>query len=140
MNLTLLRYSHFEHGTIGMIVGQGLDFALWVAERPWLNNQKNVSCIPTGRWRWFKATHFSGDGVGGKPDYQCIEIEVEGRSLIHAHIGNNPMKDSKGCLLIGEGFRINQHKTEVTNSGVGFKTFMKKLEGFDSGWIEVKNA
>lgn len=80
-------------------------FSCKTLELPWLDNQKYVSCIPTGFYRARK--HISptfGESIW--------ILDVPGRSEILIHFGNyagskNPntgRPDTKGCVLVGKAF------------------------------------
>ncbi len=76
-----------------------------VLELPWLNNQRNISCIPTGV---YKAKKHMSPTFGRSFWLQ----DVPGRSEILMHFGNyaaskNPRTgrpDTRGCQLPGERF------------------------------------
>ena len=114
-------------GTFGVIRINGRVFSVCL-ERPWLKNKKNISCIPAGvyllkrelshEWGW---------------TYEVVD--VEGRTLIRFHWGNW-LTDSKGRILIGEGFgvvsgetRYPEGKRGITNSQNTFRRFIKQLNG-----------
>lgn len=60
-------------------------------ERPWLNNQVSVSCIPSGHYKFKRDTH-------GR--FQWFEVlDVEGRTNIEMHLGTKP-SHSEGCILL----------------------------------------
>lgn len=94
-----------------------LAFAL-TAERPWRENKTNISCIPPGTYIAYLRKRSTGQKV--------YELKaVPGRSNILIHIGNKPLKDSQGCILIGEKFDLGPSGDTVLGmSGEGFKEFM----------------
>ena len=60
-------------------------------ERPWLNNQTSISCIPAGHYKFKRDTH-------GR--FQWFEVlDVEGRTNIEMHLGTKP-RHSEGCILL----------------------------------------
>ncbi|WP_052444062.1 DUF5675 family protein [Flammeovirga sp. OC4] len=71
-------------------------------ELPWRNNQRNISCIPTGL---YKVVPWNSPRFG-----KCFKIfeldgkEVRGRSDILIHVGNYN-RQTRGCVLIGRFFR-----------------------------------
>lgn len=78
-------------------------------ERPWLNNQQKISCIPEGEYRVLR------DRAGR---YQCFRIDlVPGRTNIEFHAGNYP-SNSEGCILVGSAFN---EKYDLVGSGVAVK-------------------
>ncbi len=87
--LTLIR-SYLENRTPGIMVADGLCLA--TLERPWCDNQSNISCIPEG-------SYICSRDKSGKFQYYKVN-DVEGRSSIEMHAGNSP-SDSQGCILVG---------------------------------------
>lgn len=65
-------------------------------ERPYLNNQRNISAIPAGLYRLTK--HIS-------PKFgRCFWVhDVPNRSSILIHAGNT-VNDTRGCILVGQGY------------------------------------
>ena len=66
---------------------------LQTLERPWIFNERRVSCIPTGTY--LVKRHIS-------PKFgECFKIQdVKGRSDILIHSGN-VVNDTLGCVLVG---------------------------------------
>lgn len=60
-------------------------------ERPWLDNQPFISCIPAGHYKFRIDTH-------GRFQWFRI-IDVPGRTNIEFHEGNKP-EHSEGCILM----------------------------------------
>lgn len=89
MNLTLTRISK-PGATFGVLSTD--DFPLCVTlELPWLNNQHNISCIPTGIYRCVR--HNSQQ----HPNTWQL-LNVPNRDDILLHVGNF-LKNTKGCIL-----------------------------------------
>ena len=88
---TLAR-SYLQDKTIGWLTGDGLK--LTSLERAWLNNEPNISCIPEGVYIVKRDTE-------GKHRWYAVQ-DVEGRSNIEMHVGNNII-DSAGCILLVSG-------------------------------------
>ena len=85
-------------------------------ELPWLNNQHGISCIAKGEYDVIKVP-----GSGNIPYPHFAVKNVAGRSGICIHIGNyaaGKRVDSKGCILVGNGFAdINKDgNIDVTGS------------------------
>lgn len=71
--------------------------ATWTSlELPWLDNERNLSCIPNGYYcvtrRW-----------SPKFNHHLHIIGVKDRSKILIHVGNY-RRDTEGCILIGRSF------------------------------------
>lgn len=84
--------------TLGRLVlfeGNQVKLQLCTLELPDLGNQKNISCIPEGKYE----VHRIYSPKFGK----CFHVqEVPGRSEILIHKGNYN-KDTHGCILVGMG-------------------------------------
>lgn len=97
MKILISRYSFEEKQTIGDLYV--LNYKDEVVKRfdclelPWLDNQRNISCIPEGKYESKK--HFS-------PKFErSIWIQnVDNRSEILIHKGNF-FSDIRGCILPG---------------------------------------
>ncbi|WKK84071.1 DUF5675 family protein [Marivirga arenosa] len=94
----------------------GTNGALWydgslichTIELPWKENQRNISCIPEGRYLLEKRiTHERG--------FHLMLKNVPGRSWILIHPANDAMKELQGCIgsvmkLSGTGKGIHSRK------------------------------
>jgi len=129
----LLERGYTDLGTLGRLTIQAEDgSALWTCstiERPWLNNEAKVSCIPEGTYslqlrnspivqRTSKGKFLQGWEVTG----------VSGRSLIMIHIANY-VDDLLGCIGVGQRQSVIEGKIAVANSAVCFQELMAKLGG-----------
>jgi len=92
-------------GHLQIFDGLAKSFECSTLELPWLDNARQISCIPAGRYRVIK---FKSPTKG-----HCFSIlDVPGRTNVLIHIGNyagshNPKSgtpDTLGCILIGSGF------------------------------------
>ncbi len=115
--MILKRVASNSDGTFGVLIDMGVAFALTI-ENPWLNNKRNVSCIP--------------DGI-----YECKRVEsprfgntfeikdVPGRTHILFHTGNTE-DDTEGCIIVGEQFEYLGDKAAVLSSRKGFGEFRRR--------------
>ena len=90
ISLILQRATDSAGGTYGTLYLRSKPLC-FVVERPWLSNQRNVSCIPIGTYRveWDDSPKFG----------RALHLrDVPGRLHILLHAGNRP-EDSEGCLL-----------------------------------------
>ena len=133
MKLDLIRVASLKSGTFGVLKCDGIPFAV-SAELPDRNNERNVSCIPVGV--------YSCKRVNTPSHGSTFEVmAVKGRSAILFHVGNIPLKDSEGCILVGEQFEELQGKDAVLSSRKGFNEFIEKtskVDEFTLSIIEVK--
>lgn len=120
--VTLTRIVMDPGVTLGFLEVDG-KFISFTVERPWLDNEPNVSCIPTGNYRLVKCP------TGRKmPDkYFGVTYEVmgvEGRTLIKIHIGNHPF-DVKGC--IAPNMSISAYTSSGGYSAIATQRFMDAM-------------
>jgi hypothetical protein len=62
-------------------------------ERPWLDNQIGISCIPSGIYK-FKRDHY------GKHQWFSV-LDVSNRTFIEIHPGSQ-VSHSEGCILMSK--------------------------------------
>jgi hypothetical protein len=97
-------------------------------ERPWLENQRGISCIPTGKYKCVRDNY-------GRHQYWRVE-NVEGRDNIEIHSANRP-DQLNGCIAFGENWSIMNGNIAITNSK---KTLDKLLEEYPEGFeLEIIN-
>lgn len=123
--LDLIRLAYLPFGTFGkFLCGSN---TLYTVERPWLNNAKEISCIPEDRYICKPKFFF-------KHGYQAVEItSVPGRENILFHIANWP-EDLEGCIGVGKTITClakipNEPKLAVSSSTDSFKEFMTYYGG-----------
>lgn len=92
--------------TLGRIVvfdGNKVKLQVLCLELPNLGNQKNISCVPEGKYEVHK--------IASMKFGKCFELQdVPGREGILIHKGNYN-SDTKGCILPGMGFE------DINNDG-----------------------
>ncbi|MDX1353680.1 DUF5675 family protein [Bizionia paragorgiae] len=86
----LLQRQYFKEGTNSALFVNG-HFICFMIELPWLNNKRQVSCIPEGVYEL--KPRFS-DRFG---DHLHV-LDVSQRNLILIHPANNASKELEGCL------------------------------------------
>lgn len=102
MKVILSRFygTNCTKGTICLFEGDDLLWTCKSLELRYLNNEKDISCIPEGTYNVIKYT----SGTKGR----CFRIlNVPERSDILIHKGNfvsGKKIDSKGCILVGRHF------------------------------------
>jgi len=128
--MIIRRTAFTEFGTFGIIIHNGIPFALTL-ERPWLNNERDVSCIPEGSYtckRFHSSSH---------PDTFEV-MGVQGRTGILFHKGNL-MDHSAGCILIGEEFGVLNGKPAILSSKKGFNEFMANMDAKTEFELIIQN-
>lgn len=132
MKISIVRVSSIAEGTFGVLLQDGVPFAV-TAELPWKQNQPKISCIPAGAYtcKRIKSPKFG----------ETFEItNVPNRSHILFHAGNIPLEDSLGCILVAEQFEMVDGKLGIQQSRKGLSELHFKLIGFNSFELEIKNA
>lgn len=127
MDLVLKR-SYFNDATIGYLFPLGKDNPLWhTIERPDLDNQRNISCIPEGV---YEVKPYSSEKY---PEVWEVQ-NVKDRSKILFHWGNWT-SDTDGCVIVGmgSGYMHNQgvNGKAVYNSRAAIAN-MKHVLGYPS--------
>lgn len=116
MSITIKRWYNGDC-TIGRLSLSDSNFQCFTLELPDLDNQEDISCIPTGTYEYyFRNSPHNGD---------VLELRnVEDRSYIQIHSGNYA-NQILGCILVGDGIKwLNRDSIpDVTNS----KNTLKKL-------------
>ena len=130
--MKLIRVSYTQRGTFGVLLDEdNFPFCLTL-ERPWKDNKRNVSCIPTGKYIC-KKIYSPTFGV-------TFEItNVKERSHILFHKGNI-MDDSHGCPILGEEFGFLDGEIAVLSSGRAFSEFKQRLQFIDEFPLEIKDG
>jgi len=128
MNIFLNRLYDDGTRTLGrLIVYDGLDSVCETVtlEPPWKQNERNVSCIPIGRYT-LKPRRTAKFG-----DHYHV-TDVHGRSWILFHVGNFPHNTS-GCVLIGSHFVDfdGDGRMDIGESKKAFERLRKTLGASD---------
>lgn len=129
--MKLIRVAYTEHGTFGVLLDGGIPFCLTI-ERPWRDNKRNISCIPTGVYRCRRvASPKFGDTFK--------IMNVPGRSHILFHKGNL-MEDTHGCVVTGEEYGLLGDEIAVLSSGRAFAEFKQRTKDVNEFELEIKNG
>ena len=136
MRILIDRYAPEPKQTIGVFYLLNTNdsvIAKWdCLELPWLNNQRRISCIPTG---FHKARKHNSTRFGSSLWLQ----DVPNRSEILVHKGNYHT-DILGCILMGRFLKdINKDGLiDVVESGKSIKELLSYLKYVDGIMIEIK--
>lgn len=138
MRLLLNRYDHDDKQTIGGLHLLDINDKIirrWdCLELPFKDNQRRVSCIPTGI---YKARKHKSPKFG-----QTLWLQdVPNRSEILIHSGNYHTQ-ILGCILIGTDLSDinNDGYLDVTNSKKAMRELLNELKQVDAVMIEIINS
>lgn len=132
--IILIRVCENQYGTFGVLLdedvmrGEFIPFATTLELR-WRNNIPVGSCIPAG--------HYECKRVKSQKFGETFEIaNVPNRSHILFHWGNT-LKDTSGCILVGEQFGYLGVLAGILASKKGFKEFMNRLKNYNTFHLEI---
>ena len=118
INLLLLRDTFTDESTIGELFLNGERFCDTL-ELPYRDNQKSISCIPTGE---YKVRLRLPRESATRHYIHLLVKDVKDRSHILFHRGNTA-KDSRGCILVGQGTQ----QDIVYNSTLAMDLLIKEI-------------
>ena len=127
-NLTLIRDFQDEKATLGRLLFNDVPVC-YTLERPWLDNQTKISCIPLGTYQGQvqPSPHFNRD----LPEL----LDVPGRSQILMHVGNTT-KDTLGCILLGLSRNIEDHS--IGQSRAATQALLDQLAEYDGFMLTIE--
>lgn len=121
----LIRDVRSPRHTLGVFIVNGQRFS--TIERTWLNNKRNTSCIPSGRY----LCKFMKRSASGKYK-NCYHVQsVQDRSGILIHNGNLA-SHSKGCIILGikRGFLNGKRAVLASKSAMSKLARITKKKDF----------
>mgnify|MGYP003646234655 FL=1 len=118
INLLLIRDTFSKNSVIGELFLNG-ERICDTLENPWLDNQRNISCIPEGVYD----VRLRLPRESATRDYMHLLVkDVPNRDYILLHIGNTA-KDTSGCILVGLGTK----QDVVHNSTLAMDLLIKEI-------------
>ena len=118
INLLILRDAFTSESTLGVLFINGERFCDTL-ELPYRDNQRSVSCIPTGEYK----VRMRYPRESATREYLHLLIqEVKDRQFILFHRGNSA-KDTRGCVLVGQ----SRKQDFVGNSTLAMDLLMKEI-------------
>jgi len=118
INLLLIRDTFSKESTIGELFLNG-ERICDTLENPWVDNQRNISCIPEGIY----PVRLRLPRESASRDYLHLLVqEVPNRDWILFHRGNTA-KDTSGCILVG----IGTEQDVVHNSTLAMDLLIKEV-------------
>jgi Family of unknown function (DUF5675) len=131
-SFTLQRFVPTAYGTFGEWRENGGAFEAFTVERPWLDNQPFVSCIPDGT---YPLQRFHSSRFG----HVWMVCEVPNRSSILIHPANWP-SDVEGCIGLGKEIGELLEKKAILNSSSKIQEFHLLMTGQTEGMLTIMNA
>lgn len=125
----IVRIAYLDKSTFGVFLDNKTPFCLTL-ERPWLENKKNISCIPEGYYICHRvASPKFGD------TFEVINVPERSHVLFHK---GNISEDTHGCIILGEQYEPLSGENAVIASGKAFKEFKEKLKGLDQFILAIE--
>ena len=123
--VTIIRNTNTDIGSEGILYCR--DFHYSTLELPWKENQRNISCIPSGI---YNTSIIESKKFGVK----YLINNVYGRSEILIHSGNfagdeslGYKTDTSGCILLGKDFGFIDNQKAILSSREAVREFMAYL-------------
>lgn len=122
-NLAVYREYPGQLCTSGYLAVNG-SIISYTLERPWQDNQQNISSIPAGT--------YPGILRYDHKDHWRIELQnVPGRTNVQIHTGNEP-DQSKGCILVGTQLGPDLCTIVAGTSGPAYAALKRAFYGSDN--------
>lgn len=116
--------SYLHDRTLGYMDVEG--YTIKTLERQWLNNKRDVSCIPEGTYVVKRDKH-------GRHQWWAVQ-NVPGRTAIEWHEGQLPTH-SDGCILVGTD---HDPYLNLKGSGVALEAIKRKV-GDDTFQVTIRS-
>lgn len=130
VTLTLHRLSRNAYATFGTLADAEERQLCVTLERPWVDNEHTVSCIPAGT---YQASRYHSPKRG----YDVWLLDsVPNRDMIEIHVGNVP-SDTDGCILVGTHFGETDKGYGIIESKKAFDLLMQATKDADTLAVTV---
>jgi len=129
IRLKLARIGEYQDATFGVLTIDSRPICVTLEDK-WRNNEKMISCIPSGHYKLKK--HDS-------PKFGlCYKVQdVPSRSDILIHAGNTDV-DTHGCILLGMTFGMMGERAAILSSRTAMGLFMTAMNDVDEALLEVR--
>ena len=127
LSATLVSTQVDEHAVMGIFTIESIRFKAFTLELPSRENQRRISCIPSGRYYCALVNSPRFGRVYGIHD-------VPGRDHILIHAGNT-VAHTEGCILLGEA--VSWKGRRVINSRAAVAS-LAKATGNAPFWLDVR--
>lgn len=128
VNLRLVRVGEADGATFGVLLVNGKPEFVTL-EEPWRDNQRSISCIPTGAYivKPVKSPRFGNT-------YEVTKVPDRSHILFHS---GNTVADTEGCILLGLQYGKIDGKSAIVRSKDAFGLFINNLLGQKDIVLEV---
>lgn len=129
MDVQIIR-TYYPNLTLGIFTARDTEkiFNCATLEKPWLNNQHDISCIPEGDYICKYTQHPKHGWV-----YQIMNVAND-RTDVLLHVGNF-VKDTLGCILIGS--KVDVSGESIDGSKQAFDKFMEFMKGIEEFKLNI---
>lgn len=140
MDLTLHRDLDDGRCSLGVLTVGAIRYQ--TIERPWLNNQQGVSCVPVGRYRLMRHTSEAHPHTWAlvNPALHVVHFEDPGhpdwRALVLIHVANWS-RELRGCCAPGMGRQRYGDSWMVTGSDRAFRAIVATLPWTDDHTLTI---
>lgn len=129
--MKLIRLDETESGTPGLLFARG-NFLCLTLERPWRDNQRNVSCIPTGNYTCKRV-----DSPSFGNTFQVCNVPNRDKILFHSL---NLVEETQGCIGVGFEYGVLNGQFAIKKSRAAFDLFLLVLDELDEFELEILNV
>jgi hypothetical protein len=129
--LRLVRVSEHSGATMGVLCIDDMPEFVTL-EEAWRDNERNISCIPVGRYKLRPKVSPSRGRV-----WQVMNVPERDHILIHA---GNTHKDTQGCILVGMQFGVLESEAAILASKSAFQRFMTLMAGTPEAELVIIDA
>ncbi|NHM05456.1 DUF5675 family protein [Flavobacterium celericrescens] len=121
--ILFLTRTYFPEGTNGKLECEGKLIG-YTIELPWKRNERNISCIPEGKY-------FIRKRYSAKYKWHLELVDVPNRTYILIHPANNAQKELRGCIapvtkLSGPGLGLLSRKAFTKLKDLVYKALDNK--------------
>ena len=129
--LRLVRVTEYNGATLGVLCIDG-SAELVTLEDAWRDNERQISCIPVGRYK-IKLHRSPRFGL----TYHVVDVPERTQILFHA---GNTHKDTHGCILVGLQFGKVGTESAILASKSAFQKFMELMRNTPEAELIVIDA
>lgn len=131
MKLKLVRVSEYKDAMLGVLCLDARPMFVTLEDR-WFDNEKQISCIPAGK---YKIKIHNSPKFGRV--FQVCDVPDRSQILIHA---GNTKEDTHGCILLGLMYGTIGTETAILSSRAALANFMTAMNGISEAELEIHDG